>query len=270
MNYSVLMSVYHKDNPDYFKEAILSILNQDLKTNDFVLVCDGVLTEELNNIIKEFSDNPIFNIIRLEKNKGLGQALKHALPFCKNDLVARMDSDDISLSNRTKLQVNKFSLDPKLSLVSGTLIEYDLTYTKEISEKKLPLKHEEIYLYSKKRNPVNHPCVMFKKSDVLKVGSYEDFHLFEDYYLWVRMLAAGLKFENILEPILHMRSGLEQIKRRGGLKYFKSTKRFQKYLLKTKYISYPRYLKNLFIRFISTVLLPTKVRAKFYLKALRK
>lgn len=270
MNYSVLMAVYHKDNPQYFDESIKSILDQTVKTNDFIIVCDGPLTDELNEVLEKYSNIEYLNIHRLENNVGLGRALNYGLEYCKNELIARMDSDDISLLDRCEKQLEVFSKDDELSLVSGTLIEYDLEYTKVLGVKALPKTNKEIIKYSKSRNPINHPCVMMKKSAIINVGSYQDFYLHEDYYLWVRLLQNGYKAYNIEEPILHMRAGLEQIKRRGGYKYFKTAKSFQKYLLKSKYINIFTYVKNNTIRFFSQVILPHSVRQFFYRKFLRK
>ena len=100
-NYSILMSVYAKDNPDYLKLAIDSMLNQTIKSNDFVIVEDGPLTTELDAVINEYSSkNKEINVVKIEHNSGLGKALDFGLNYCKNELVARMDADDISLPTR--------------------------------------------------------------------------------------------------------------------------------------------------------------------------
>lgn len=269
-DYSVLMSVYSKDNHMYLEESIQSILNQTHQTNDFVIVCDGPLTEDLNTILNKYeSMNSLIKIIRLNDNIGLGRALNYALPYCKNDMVARMDSDDISLPNRAAEQVKIFMNDQSLSIVSATIVEYDLEHENIESFKELPENHEEIIKYSKKRNPFNHPVTMFKKSAVIKIGGYQDFYLYEDYHLWIRLLEEGYRGYNIKEPLLHMRAGIELTNRRGGYKYFKSTKRFQKFLLSLKYISYPTYIFNIITRFTIQVLTPKKVRYYIYKKLLR-
>ena len=124
--YSVLMSVYRKENPEFFRIAIESMLKQTIPTNDFVLVCDGPLTPKLDQVIQTLSDQyqDIFQIIRLETNCGLGNALNTGLKICKNELVARMDSDDISLLNRCELQLKAFQSDPELSLCGGNIMEF--------------------------------------------------------------------------------------------------------------------------------------------------
>lgn len=269
MKYSILMPVYHKDNPSYFQEAIESMLSQTIKTDDFVIVCDGTLTTELDLIIDKYKESDIFNIVRLKENIGLGNALNYALPICKYDLVARMDSDDISLPDRIEQQLKVFKTQD-IDLVSGTIIEYDLEYTKQTGKRQLPETNKELVRFSKKRSPINHPCVMFKKKAVLEVEGYQDFYLMEDYYLWIRMILNGSKLYNIQKPILHMRAGIEQTKRRGGFKYFKSNYNMQKYMLKVRHIGLFRFLSNIITRFIVQVLFPTKIRNFFYNKVLRK
>ena len=96
-NYSVLMSVYHADNPDWLRVSIKSILDQTIPTDDFVIVCDGPLSEGLNQVLDEYSEvNNCIHVFRLKKNVGLGNALAFGIKCCKNELVARMDADDIS------------------------------------------------------------------------------------------------------------------------------------------------------------------------------
>ena len=109
-NYSVLMSVYHGEKPKYLRQSIESIFAQTIPTNDFVLICDGPLTEELDLVIQEMYDaHPdVFRVIRLEVNQGLCNALNYGLVECRNELIARMDSDDVAFANRCELQLEKF------------------------------------------------------------------------------------------------------------------------------------------------------------------
>lgn len=270
MNYSVLMSVYYKENPDFLKDSINSMVNQSIRTNDFVLVCDGELTNELNEVIENFQKEypDIFNVIRLPENIGLGNALNIGLINCKNSLVARMDSDDISYTNRCEMQLKYFD-NQKVDIVSGFVEEFsnDIHNIKAI--KRVPETQEHILKFFKQRNPFNHPCVMYKKEAVLKAGNYKDFYLYEDYYLWVRMLQNGAVGYNIQMPILYMRSGSEMYSRRGGYKYFISSKKFQKYLLDNKIINVWMYMRNISVRFFVQVGIPNAFRGYFYKILLR-
>ena len=221
MNYSILMSVYSKEQPRYLRESLESMFNQTVKTNDFVLVLDGPLTDELYGVINEFKDKyrSILNTVQLDENVGLGRALNIGLKKCKNEIVARMDSDDISLPNRCELQLSEFINNPNLDIVSGIIYEFDGNRDCITSKKTLPIKNNDIYKYAKKRCPFNHPCAMYKKSTVFKAGGYQHFLWFEDYFLWVRMLKNNVEVCNIVEPLLLMRSENEMYKRRGGFKY---------------------------------------------------
>lgn len=269
-NYSVLMSVYFKENPTYLKQAMESIYNQTLPTNDFVLVCDGPLTENLNSVISEmkilFSDR--LNIVRLKENGGLGNALNEGMKHCKNEIIARMDSDDISYPTRCDKEL-KILIEKDVDILSAGIEEFtddiDIIEAKRIP----PESHKEIIEFAKKRNPFNHPCVMYKKSAVEKAGGYQDFYLLEDYYLWIRMLLNGAKTYNIQECLLWMRAGSDMYKRRSGIKYMKSQTKLFKYMKNNNYISNFDFIKSSLIRILSS-LAPNFVREKMFKKFNRK
>lgn len=268
--YSVLMSVYYKETSANLKCAVDSILSQTIKTDDFVLVCDGPLSQELNSLIYSYKKGypGLFHIIRLKKNTGLGNALNIGLKACKNELIARMDSDDISIKNRCEKQINHFNAYPDCDVLSGTVAEFINTPDNIISYKHLPETAAEIARYSKSRNPVNHPCVMYKKCKVLNTGSYQPFFLYEDYYLWIRMLMDDCVFYNMPNTLLLMRSGLDLYKRRGGAAYLKAMVRFQKYLLNSNYITKHEYLLHTLFHGI-IIICPNRIRAYIYTHFLR-
>lgn len=222
--YSVLMSVYAKEKPEFLRQAIQSIQNQTIKTTDFVLVCDGKLTDELEAVISEFGD--YLHIVRLKENVGLGNALNVGLAKCQNELVARMDSDDISVSDRCEKQIKAFEENPKLGIMSGTLLEFAETPEKITGERRLPESHKEILKFSRKRCPFNHPCVMFRKSAVIEAGGYDGKFRMEDYFLWIRMLQTKYESRNLKDVLLYMRTPADMYMRRGGWFYAKDMVRF--------------------------------------------
>ena len=270
-NYSVLMSVYYKENSEYLKQAIESIQAQTFPTDDFVLVCDGPLNQELDSVIKKKQQEMknILNVVRLKKNAGLGNALNKGIQQCKNELVARMDSDDISYPDRCEKQLMVFNTYPEISVCSGIVEEF-ATNPKVVESRRVPPEtQEEIREFAKVRNPFNHPCVMYKKPDVEAVGSYKDFYLLEDYYLWVRMIMAGYQGYNIQEPLLHMRAGTDMYMRRGGLKYAKTQEKLFRFMKNNGFISKGQYIKNCVIRGESS-LAPNWLRKFVFEKVLRK
>ena len=262
--YSVLMAVYGKEKPEFFRQSIESMLAQTLPFSDFVLVCDGALTHELNEVIswaqEEMGEK--LQIIRLKENKGLGKALRTGVPRCRCSVIARMDSDDISRPDRCERQFRIIERDG-YDLVSGTLQEFVREPGDMDRLRVLPRTSEEILQYAKKRNPFNHPCVMFRKESVLRVGSYQDCPGFEDYYLWIRMLRKGCKGYNVQEVILDMRTGNGMYDRRGGRDYLYWVLRFQRYLYCKNFITKKEYIQNCLVR--TTVgAIPGGAREKFY------
>lgn len=270
-NYSVLMSVYSKERPEYLRESMESIYNQTIPTNDFVLVCDGLLGNELYEVIEEMKEKfgSILYVLQLDKNVGLGNALEEGLKKCKNDLVARMDSDDIARPDRCSKELDAFKKNKSLSIVSGTVEEFIHDTKNVYACRILPETHEEILKFAKFRCPFNHPCVMYRKSSVEAAGGYKAFYHMEDYYLWIRMLLNGSVGMNLQEPLLWMRAGNDMYKRRGGWKYARSQAVLIKYMKKKKFISLSQYCISTVIR-VGGALLPNTIRRYVYENKLRK
>lgn len=268
--FSVSMCVYKGDNPEWFKVAIDSILKQTVSPNEIVLVVDGPVTEELDTIILDYEKNPLFKIIRLEINQGHGNARRVGLQACTYDLVALMDADDISLPDRFEKQINKFQEDTDLSVVGGNIAEFIGNEDNVVGYRLVPEKQEDISQYLKKRCPFNQVTVIFRKSDVENVGGYIDWYCEEDYYLWLRMYLAKMKFCNINEVLVNVRVGEDMYRRRGGWRYFKSEAKLQKYMKKNKIIGFGTYVMNVAKRFIVQVLLPNKIRGWVFKKFARK
>ena len=266
MEYSVLMSVYFKEKPEYLKKALDSMLSQTEKPSQLVLVCDGKLTPELEKVIEERSGE--LDVVRLPENKGLGNALKIGLEHCENELVARMDTDDISVPDRCRKQLSAFDGDSELAVLSGAVEEFTDDPEQPLSKRPVPLTHEEILRYSKRRNPFNHPAVMFRKSAVLNAGGYSsDFNLFEDYDLWSGVLQSGVKTANLPDVLVKMRTPADFYKRRGGRPFAKKMIRFRKSLRKSGKISRRDYIFSTYPH-AAVCVMPAWMRKGVY-KALR-
>lgn len=271
LKYSVLMSVYAKEKADYLRLAMNSIWDQSAPADDFVLVCDGPLGPELDAVVSEMQDShpETLQVVRLKENGGLGNALNTGIKYCRNELVARMDSDDISRRDRCSRQLDVFKNDPSVGICSGTVEEFSVSPEIIETSRFLPETQEEILVFAKNRNPFNHPCVMYKKSEVEAAGGYLDFYLLEDYYLWVRMLQSGTEGYNLKTPLLWMRAGSEMYKRRSGLKYAKSQKDLFSYMRKTGFIGRGQYVKSVLTRTASS-LMPNRLREIMFKKVLRR
>ena len=210
--YSVLMSLYKKEHPEYLRLALDSMINQTVKPDEIVLVEDGPLTDELIGVVEEY--RPHLHIVVNKKNLGLGLALNEGLKACRNELIARMDTDDISKPERCEKQLKRFELNPELAIVGSHIVEFVGEPSNVISQRKVPLTSEDIYEYAKKRSAFNHPAVMYRKSAVLAEGGYADLKRNQDVDLFGRMLFHGYKAENIDESLLWFRSSDELAVRR--------------------------------------------------------
>ena len=261
--FSVCTSVYKNDKPEYVRGALDSMLvNQSVKPSEIVLVQDGPIPEELQTILLEYEESyhGVMSVIRLEKNGGLGNALRIGVDKAKYDIVARMDSDDICLPDRFEKQLAYLESHPECDIVGGQMTEFIDRPDNIIGKREVPLSNEEIYNYMKSRCALNHVTVMFRKKVVLNVGNYEDWFWNEDYYLWVRMMMAGCKFANIPDVAVNVRSGTDQYARRGGKKYFDSEIGIKKLMLEKGMITRKEYIVNYIQRFIIQLMLPNSIR----------
>jgi len=254
IDFSVLISVYSKENPDHLREALNSIWDEQfLKPSEIVLVKDGPLTDDLEKIVEQFSQKAPLKIHILATNCGLGVALAEGLKVCSCNLVARMDSDDISMPDRFEKQVRFMSEHPEIG-VSGTYIaEFETTINNIVSYRKLPTEYSDIQYFAKRRNPLNHMTVIFKKDAVLSAGNYITVHGYEDYYLWVRMLNNNIKIVNLPEVMVYARIKDIYAKRRG-IKLFTIEFELQKKILGIGFINKLNFISNIFFRALPRLL----------------
>jgi glycosyltransferase involved in cell wall biosynthesis len=265
--FSVLMSIYKNDRPAWLKESIDSLLNQTLKADEILIVKDGKLTPELEEILSAYKDSSI-RYLSFENNRGQEISLKEGLIECTHELVARMDSDDVCHPDRFRKQYLAFQEDPTIDVLGTSIIEFDETIQDATTVRKLPLGGEELRRYAKRRSPTNHAAAMYKKSSVIAAGNYQDFLWNEDYHLWARMLLKGFKFKNLPDVLLYVRGGKSMYQRRGGWKYAKQDFKLQLRFYELGFLGFLDVFVNLALR-IPIRILPNSVRRTIYEKFLR-
>lgn len=264
--YSVLMSLYKKENPDYLRLALDSMLRQTIEPDEIVLVEDGPLTDELYDVLDDY---PMIHRIKNDTNLGLGLALNIGLKECRNELVARMDTDDCSKPDRCEKQLQRFLEKPYLAIVGSHIDEFMGDTSNVISQRIVPTTSEEIYEFAKKRSAFNHPAVMYSKTAVLENNGYSDLKRNQDVDLFGRMLFAGFKAENIDESLLWFRSSDELAKRRKSWQntwsYIATIRKFWK-------MGYSSFIDYAIVGIAQTgmYLMPVKIQNLIYKKFLRK
>ena len=269
--FSVLMSVYCKEKPAYFDVSLESILvNQTLHPDEFVLVCDGELTPELEAVIDKYQRQfPDVMKVHRKENGGLGKALNFGLPRCSYPLVARADSDDVCAPQRFEKQVKYMEEHTDVSVISSYIDEFDEDWRKPMQMKTLPLSHDELYEWAKFRNPLNHMAVVMRRDDIVRIGSYHHVPYSEDYELWVRVLINGMKIGNVGEVLVHARTGNGMIKRRGAKSIVGSWRLINREMLDAGMINYVLFVRNMLAIHVF-VFMPDGLKNFLYRKILRK
>ena len=215
------MSLYYKEEPEFLNDCLESLSEQSLKAAEIIIVYDGPIPNSLNDVVKKWSLLLPILIYPLKKNIGLGAALNYGLSKCKYDIIARMDTDDICVTDRFKIQFERFS-DPELAICGSHINEVDPITLEVLSKRKVSLEHFDIFNQLIWRNPFNHMSVMYRRDVILSVGSYADLPWMEDWYLWLRLLSSGHKSTNIDSSLVLARTGKAMIQRRSGFQYVKS------------------------------------------------
>ena len=271
IEFSVLMPIYFKEKSEYFQSAIESILNQTLLPNEILIIEDGKIPDDLEKEVLKYKDKypDIINILRLEKNIGIGKVRALAMEKCKYDYIAFADSDDISRNDRFEKQIKFLSEHPETDVLGSDITEFDGVPENIYSKRMLPSEHSQIYQFNKYRMGINNNTVILKRKSVLDAGNYGKLKAFEDYELYSRMLKKGYKFANIPECLVNMRAGAEMMNRRQGVKYFVTCELpCMNEMFKIGYINIFEYLRNIFLKFLLRVI-PNWLRNWIYKKFLR-
>lgn len=268
--FSVLMSVYYKEKPEFFRQSLESILRQTVLPTEIVIVKDGQLTGELEEVLASYINKSpgLFKIISLECNRGLGLALAEGILNCTYELIARMDTDDLSVKTRFETQLKEFKNDPYLDICGGYIKEFDENPHHIVAVRKVPLKEADIIRYQKRRDAFNHVTVMFKKSKVIESGNYQHALYMEDSLLWANMLLHKAKCKNINEYLVYVRTNSDMFRRRGGLAYVIKYARGRKQIYDTGFISKWDYIYTIFVQ-LAFSLVPNIIRKSVYRKLLR-
>lgn len=268
--YSVLMPVYWKEQPEYLKKAAKSMLEQTVPCREFVLVCDGPLTEELEREIagleKEWRD--VFRTVRLPEQGGISRALAAGVRECRCPWIARMDSDDIACGDRCEKQLSYLEIHPEIDVLGGAIAEFDGAMEQKTGFRRLPCEETGLRKFARRRNPLNHMTVMMRREAVLWAGNYREMPGAEDYELWVRMLNMGFKAANLPEVLVHVRAGAELIGRRGGLEYARHAIQLQKIFYRSGFLTGWEAAANSAARLLGA-LMPEHLRALVYRSVLR-
>ena len=263
-DYSVLMSVYAQVNLCEVKQSIESIFIQKPAPKEIIIVEDGPVPDDVSAYLEQLSTENKVTLVPLKENVGLGRALAEGVKHCHCEWIARMDSDDICSPDRMEKQIAYLQEHPEVDVLGGNISEFIDSLDNIVGVRDVPLDHEAICNYMKKRCPLNHVTVIIRKSAMEKSGGYQHWHYNEDYYLWSRMYLSGAKFANLPNVLVNVRVGKDTYRRRGGCKYYKSERDLFKFMYKNKIINWLEYQEAKLIRFIVQVLMPNGVRQWFF------
>ena len=268
--FSVLMSVYRKESPEFLREALDSVFGQTAVPAEVVLVEDGPLTDELYALLDDYGNShPELKRVPLSENRGLGLALQEGMLHCSNELVARMDTDDISVATRFERQLAEFEKNPGIDICGSHIKEFEGTPDHIVAERRVPLTHDDCKRYQRRRDAFNHVSVMFRKTAVLKAGNYQHCPLMEDTLLWANMFKTGATAMNIDDYLVLVRIGKDMYERRGGMAYFKKYRKARRVIYQTGFISWWDYAYTIVIQFVVAII-PNSLRGFVFKKLLHK
>lgn len=270
-SFSVLMSVYKNEKAQYLDASLKSIEDQSIIPNEIVLVEDGPLTKELYEVVdthrNKFGEG--FKVVVLNKNQGLGNALRIGTKYVSTKWIARMDTDDIAVPNRFELQLREVEKNPQLAVIGGQVDEFEGSIDNIVGKRIVPCSQVDIYKFIKWRSPFNHPTVMINKKMLEKVGGYENKGKLEDYFLWAKIIAKGYAVRNLPQVLVHMRVDSGMYDRRGEFKNLKPIFELREFLNKNHLInSFEKYLGDLLM--LSNIIVPSSFRKIVYNNFLHK
>ena len=268
--FSLLITVYKGVCAEWLDACLASVRSQTLPPDQLILVQDGELPDKSERVIRDYHSVLPVLWVRKKGPEGAGAAANFGLKHCKHPWIARLDADDLAMNRRFELQANYLFRHPETDVLSGYLTEYSRPgETNDGRLRLVPTEHKAIARMMQYRCPINNPCVMLRAAKVREAGGYDSFQTHEDYLLWMKMLALGCRFANLPQSLVSMRMNTGGLKRRHGFYAIRQEYKFQRTLLKRKYISFPIFLRNLPLRLLPR-LLPLFLLSRFYSYFLRK
>jgi glycosyltransferase involved in cell wall biosynthesis len=267
MKFSAVMSVYQHDSPSQFNFAFESLLKQSVLPDQIVISIDGPVGEELERAIESTTRSPLVKLIRMPTNVGLGGSRHAAILGSDNDLIAVMDSDDVCAPNRFAIQLEAFR-QSKIDLVGGYIEEFDIFPGDRPRLRTVPLTHQEILQRGRWRQPFNHVTIMFRRDMYLKVGGYQSIRFVEDFDMFHRMLISNMRFLNVPEVLVYVRSGSEVVSRRRGILYLQAELALFSRMHKSGFIGLTQLFINVATRVVARTL-PKPIVGWLYITFLR-
>ena len=239
----MLLNVCNAEKPEWLSIALNSMLNQTIKPNEFVLVQNGPLTDDLYATIKRYQEDfpELFKILPLPKNVSVGLALQQGVLACSNGFIAYVDADGYSVPTRIEEEFEAM-FEKKVDMVGSIVDEFVDSTDNVIAHRFFPESPAEIYRLAKRRTPMAHSSVLFKKRMVLACGNYEDFYLAEDYALFINLLSICAKGYNIQKTLVYKRVCEDSYEQRRSWKYFKTMFLFNNKFFKTRWFSCRDYV----------------------------
>lgn len=239
---AVLISVYNKDNVDYLRMAVESIILQTYRCFHIYIGVDGLVDEDIKSYLNLLDEHSYVSVIWFEKNRGLACVLNDLLDICFREgyeYIARMDADDISSFDRFEKQISYLKDNPDIDVVGGAIDEIDEKGKSRNKRIVYPETPSECRAFFAKRNPHAHPAVMFRKRFFEKTGCKyrSEYRQNQDTMLWYDGMMAGTQHANIPDVVLQFRMTDTMFKlRRNGWAFAK--KQFSDRLMINKGLGY--------------------------------
>ena len=252
-HFSVVLSLYHADDPVQFKEAALSILNQTVQPSEIIVAVDGGLEPALESALADVSQEPIVRVLRLPVNLGLGGSRHAAISAAHYDIIAVMDADDIAVPDRFAAQLDALEYS-SVDVVGGFIEEFDKQPGDTHRVRVVPTHHDDIIRYGRWRQPVNHVTIMFRRKAYEMVGGYQAIRGVEDYDLFHRMFVSGVRFANVPRVLVMVRCGTALLSRRRGTRYLRAEIALLGRMRASSFLTRWQYLTNMVIRLVFRML----------------
>lgn len=266
--FSVVMSTYRGTAPAHLREAVTSVFRQTLPPDELIVIVDGPVDPAHEDTLQEIAALGPIRVLRSPHNAGQGAARHLGVAEARHRIVGIMDADDICLPARFERQMEILGRG-QADIVGAWIEEFDVQPGDARRVRMVPTTHEQIFRFGKWRSPMNNVTIMFTKEAYYRAGGYRPIRAFEDYDMFVRMLAKGVRFYNVPEILVFVRCGMDMFSRRGGTAQIPTELRLLWRMRSLGYTNFLEFLGGVLIR-VPARLMPTALRRWIYTCWLRR